>query len=218
MPTPDEARLGLSALSREATRISVDLIALPTDDLLVAVPEVVAYYSDGTAALAADLYDDLREAANPPRRYVAEPVVNFREEKLRRGLIWAQEPLYVAEPSLEIATERMAEVVTLETARPFRDTILTNQQRDPSAVGWRRHTSGDACRLCRMLADRGAVYKQSTARFAAHGHCLCSCSPVFDGQPGEEANVMQYVASSRTRRSPAQQQKLREYLRTNYGG
>lgn len=215
MPTPDEARRALRAVTEQAVRIAVDLVALPTDDLLVAVPEVVAFYSDGTAALAADHYDDLREAANPPRRYAAEPVVNFRDEKLRRGLIWAQEPLYVAEPSIELASERLAEVVSLETARPFRDTILTNTQNDPSAVGWRRHTSGSGCRFCLMLAARGAVFKESTARFAAHGHCSCSASPVFDGEDGEEASVMQYVAS-RSHRSPRQQKALRDYLNTNY--
>lgn len=215
MPTPDEARLALRAITEQAVRIAVDLVALPTDDLLDAVPEVVAYYSDGTAALAADHYDDMRDKVRPRHRFSAEPVANLREEKMRRALIWAQEPLYVPEPVAALAEERMAEVVSLETARPFRDTILTNQQRDPSAVGWRRHTSGDSCALCRMLADRGAVYRQDTARFAAHGHCSCSASPVFDGEPGEEASVMQYVAS-RSHRSPRQQKALRDYLNTNY--
>lgn len=216
MPTPDEARRALGAITDQAVRIAVDLVTLPTDDLLVAVPEVVAYYSDGTAALAADHYDDLREIANPPRRFTAEPVVNLREEKLRRGLIWAQEPLFIAEPVVELAEERIAEVVSLETARPFRDTILTNQQRDPSAVGWRRHTGG-GCGFCRMLASRGATYRsESSARFAAHGHCKCSASPVFEGDEGPEADVWQYMASSRTRRSPESQRKLREYLRANF--
>jgi hypothetical protein len=216
MPTPDEARRAMRAISDQAVRIAIDLVALPTDDFLVAAPEVIAYYSDGTAALAADHYDDLRDQARPRRRFSAEPVVNLRDEKIRRGLIWAQEPLYIPEPSLELASERLAEVVSLETARPFRDTILTNQQRDPSAVGWRRHTSGDSCKLCRMLSDRGAVYRQETARFAAHGHCSCSASPVFDGEDGEEANVYQYLASSGNRRSPRQQKALRDYLNTNY--
>jgi hypothetical protein len=67
-----------------------------------------------------------------------------------------------------------------------------------------------------MLADRGAVYIDTTVRFAAHGHCQCTAQPVFSSNDyGEEATVMQYMAS-RKRRTPAQQASLRQYLNTNY--
>ena len=50
-----------------------------------------------------------------------------------------------------------------------------------------------------MLADRGAVYKSSTARFAAHPHCDCTAEPVFMGQAVDpEATAMQYKASRKT--------------------
>jgi hypothetical protein len=72
-------------------------------------------------------------------------------------------------------------------------------------------TSG-GCKLCRMLADRGAVYRHDTARFAAHPNCHCGAEPVFGANDtGETASVMQYVASKRNR-TPAQQAELRDYL------
>ncbi|WP_405475654.1 hypothetical protein [Paenarthrobacter ilicis] len=177
------------------------------------MPDVINYYSFGSSALAADYYDDERERQAAPKLYVAEPVIVERTEKIRRAVAWASDPLFTDDPSG--VEGRLADVVQLETARPYQDTILTNRQRDPSAVGWRRITNG-GCKLCRMLADRGAVYSDTTARFATHGHCKCTAQPVFTSSDyGEEASVMQYMAS-RKRRTPAQRAALREYLNTNY--
>lgn len=214
MPTPDETRRALSLVTTSAVREAHRVLDATNtvDELVEAIPLVVSVYSDGTAALAADHYDDLRDLANPPgRRFVAEPVVNLRDEKIRRGVLWAAEPLRLETPERLAAKERLAQVVSLESARPFRDTILDNHRRDPASVGWRRQASLDGCKFCRMLAANGAVYKQSTARFASHPHCSCSASPVFDGEPGTEASVLQYVASQR-RRTDADRARLNAYL------
>jgi hypothetical protein len=183
--------------------------------LLDITPSVIAHYSDGSSALAADFYDDERERAAPPKLYIAEPIIPDRTEKIRRAVAWASDPLFGDKP--EEAAGRLAEVVQLEAARPYRDTILTNRNRDPSAVGWRRIArGGKSCKLCRMLADRGAVYSDNTARFAAHGHCGCTAQPVFTTNDyGDEASAMQYVASQ-ARRTPEKQARLREYLNANY--
>ncbi len=177
-------------------------------DILTAGPQVIGYYTLGAAALAADYYEDERELAPVRHLYVAEPIVPDREEKIGRALAWATE-------SVEGAADRLAQVIPIEIARGFRDTLLTNSRRDPESVGWRRVSSPGACKLCRMLSDRGAVYRRSTARFATHASCKCSAQPVFDGQPGEEASVMQYVASQRTR-TARESARLREYLNTHY--
>jgi hypothetical protein len=183
--------------------------------LLDGVPAVVGYYSDGSAALAADFYEQERETAGVRTSFVPELVVADRTVKLRSAIAWAAEPLFVNPDDLTVASSRLAEVVQLDAARPFRDTILTNRRRDPEAVGWRRITSG-GCKLCRMLADRGAVYKHDTARFAAHPHCHCTAQPVFGANDtGEEASALQYMASRR-KRTPAQKAALREYLNTYY--
>lgn len=207
--TPDESRQALKLVTAAAVSEALPLVsALDINELVAAVPIIVGHYSEGSAALAADHYDDLRAVAAPRQRYTAEPIVNLREERIRRGALWAvkaDEPAMVA--------ERLGQVVQLETARPYRDTITVNQQRDPAAVGWRRNTSSDGCKFCRMLASRGAVYRQSTAHFASHPHCSCTASPVFGGEAGPEASVLQYVASQR-RRSESQRRALRAYLAT----
>lgn len=182
--------------------------------LLDTVPASIAYYSAGSSALAADFYDDERERLNAPRLYVAEPIVVDRTVKIRRAIAWAADPLLTGDTNSSLG--RLADVVALETARPYRDTVLFNQRRDPSAVGWRRIARAGSCRFCKMLADRGAVFKDDTARFAAHGHCQCTAQPVFDTDNfGTEASTLQYVASKRNR-TPAQKEQLRAYLDANY--
>lgn len=220
MLTASESKAALTLVTGEAVSTTLRLLGQVSGSpeqqraiLLDGVPDVINYYSFGSSALAADYYEDERERQAAPKLYVAEPVVVERTAKIRRAVAWASDPLFTDDPSG--VEGRLADVVQLETARPYRDTILANRQRDPSAVGWRRITNG-GCKLCRMLADRGAVYSDTTARFATHGHCKCTAQPVFTSSDyGEEASVMQYMAS-RKRRTPAQRAALREYLNTNY--
>lgn len=216
MPSPSESRAALSLVTDAAVSATLQLVAQAEGSpeaqrafLLDSVPTVIGFYSDGSSALAADFYDDERAKAAVRRRYVAEPVVVDRWEKVGRAVAWASQPLFDGEAAA--TATRLADVVQLETARPYRDTITTNSRRDPASVGWRRVASGSGCKFCRMLADRGAVFKQGTARFASHKHCHCTAQPVFDGQGGEEASVVQYVASKRNR-SDADRKRLRDYL------
>lgn len=220
MLTASESKAALVLVTSAAIGAATDLVGQVTGSpsqrralLLDAIPEVLAYYTVGAAALAADFYDDERERAGAPKLFVAEPIVADRLVKVRRAVAWASDPLFADEAA--VASSRIAEVVQLEAARPYRDTILTNRRRDPSAAGWRRITNG-GCRLCRMLAERGAVYKDATARFATHPHCQCTAQPVFaSGEVGEEASAMQYMAS-RKNSTPQSRARLREYLNTNY--
>lgn len=181
--------------------------------LLETVPDLIGYYADGSAALAADFYEEQRVLADAPAGFVPELVLVDRTVKIRRAVAWAAEPWFT--PSETPVDARLAEVVQLEVARGYRDTITANQRQDPEAVGWRRITAG-GCKFCRMLADRGAVYKADTARFAAHPSCHCTAQPVFtSNDSGVEASALQYVASRRSR-TPEQRAALRDYLDTYY--
>ena len=183
--------------------------------LLEAMPWLISYYTDGSAALAADLFDDLRDVAGPRGWFRADPVVLDRTVKIRNAVAWAVQPL--EEGSNVTTITRLAGIVQAEVARPYRDTITINSRRDTQAVGWTRITHPGACGFCRMLAGRGAVYKRETARFAAHQpKCFCTAAPAFrGGDMGPEASVMQYMASKKSK-TPAQRAALRDYLATYY--
>lgn len=213
MPTSQQTRAALVLVTERAVADAVTLIGpdprATRDRLLVATPEIVSYYSDGTAALAADSYDDLRFDANVAGRFTAEPVVNLREEQIRRGVLWSVEPLYGV-TDVPLASERLGQVVQYETANPFRDTITANTRRDPRAVGWRRISSGSGCQFCQMLSGRGAVYTEDSAHFASHPHCHCSAEPVFDGERYVEASELQNLGSHD--RTAAEQEELNAAL------
>lgn len=211
--SPDQIRTALTLVTSAAVASAAQVAG--TGDfgtVALLVPEVVGYYSDGSSALAADWYDDVRDDASARGSFVAQAVVVDRSEKLRRSLLWAVEPL--KDGNVVEMRKRLDPVVQKATARPFWDTVTGNVSRDDAAVGWSRHTRPNGCSFCRMLSDRGAVYKVGTARFAAHGNCHCTARPEFGG--GREASAVQYVASQR-RRSPAERKAVRDYMAAHYG-
>lgn len=221
MTTPEQSRVALDLVAtraaNDAAAIASRLSGSPSQQragLLELIPPVIGYYSDGSSALAADFYDDTRAAAAAKGTYTAELIVLDRTVKIRRAVAWASEPLFA---EMEDTVERrLGEVVHGEVSRPYRDTITTNSHRDPASVGWQRVT-GDCCRFCQMLGDRGARYSAETARFAAHPNCNCSAMPVFDGVMaiGPEASPMQYMASKRSK-TPKQKAAVKAYLDTYY--
>lgn len=95
-----------------------------------------------------------------------------------------------------------------------RDTIRNNTVRDTRAVGWQRIAQPDGCDFCIMTAQRGAVYKRSTADFASHDHCRCRCGPSWD-RDAPEVSVRAYEASQKTSgMSPAQKERHNRATRT----
>jgi hypothetical protein len=219
--TPQESKAQLTLLGDDAEDTARWMVRR-TDgsfesrrvQLLDTVPWVVAFYSEGSAALAADFYDDARSTVSAAA-YAATPVILDRTVKIRRGVAWASEPLSIDD--WDAAEARMAKLLRTEMTRPYRDTIITNRRQDKVCIGWKRITRGSAsCKFCRMLADRGAVYKEATAHFAAHDDCMCTCAPVFrGGEVGPEASTIQYMASKR-RRTAKEKAFLRDYLEGNY--
>lgn len=200
----------LEVLTEEAGLISLDAFRSSRDEALASVPSVIAYYSDGSAALAADYFGDERDAQGAAGRFVAAPVVLARAEKVRRALLW----VVGAEADAE-AESRMLTVVQSEVARPFRDTLMLARRNDPECKGYRR-VIGDGCQFCRFLSDKGAIFKEDTAYFAAHDNCKCTAQPVFRGGiTGPEASVMQYIGSKR-KRSKKEKSELRSYLNTYF--
>lgn len=178
--------------------------------LLDSVPGVIDYYSQGSSALAADFHEESRASAGVMGSYAADAVVLDRTLKIRRAIAWASDPL--GSDDLEASILRLQSVVRSEVNRPYRDTIITNRKRDPAAAGWRRIARGAGCGLCRMLADRGAVYRQETAWFAAHPDCNCTCEPVFStNDTGEQLSVGQFIGSKRNP-TPAQKARLKALI------
>src|SRR5690606_16629802 len=100
MVTPVESQSLLTLLAADAAGTARWMLGRTTGSfesrrlqLLDTVPGVVEYYSEGSAALATDLYDDARVGVQG--RYAAVPVILDRTVKIRRSIAWAAKPLEV---------------------------------------------------------------------------------------------------------------------------
>lgn len=177
------------------------------DALLDFLPILSDTYGDMSAAVAADWYDDMREAAAVPGAFRAMPADLVPAETVRSRARFGAQHLWT--PTPEQTLTFLSSAMSGYVLQPGWDTIQESAMRDPQASGWRRVTRPDGCRFCRMLAGRGGVYKKATAHFASHDDCNCAAVPDWDPS-APEVDVDQYVASERTSRmSPEQRERHR---------
>lgn len=245
--TPEQVRSGLQIV---ATAASSDLkAAAETEEtpsgvravLFSATPIVVAEYGSAAAALGAEWYEELRDAAalvdQVTKPFQPRLILPDAGDRIAATVAEVSRDLYDLEQGtsakiidFEAAKQRIiadiGEAAEQEIARAMRETVTGNAVDDPDAAGWRRFARPEACKFCLMLAAKGAVYTERSARFAAHGavmaggrkggNCMCIAGPAFGGKEvWAEATPMQYIAS-RKKRTPKQRAALRDYLNENF--
>lgn len=223
MATPsDQIRAALAVVTTTATRDLLSTVEQEapenrTGALLTALPLVVPAYYDAAGALAVAWYDERRDEASPLTVYTPTIIGDPETDWIEREVAKFQKTI---EADIEIETQRLVDEISRlaekEVARGFRDTITGNTRMDEDAIGWSRVARPGACKLCTMIAARGAVFRENTAHFATHKSCHCAARPEFEGgEHGPEATVEQYLASTK-RRTEAQNAQLRAYLNQNY--
>lgn len=192
--------------------------------MFAAIPLIVSEYAPGSAALALDWFEEIRDEARPRVRFTPTPRLTITDDDVTAMVANATESLRDIERQIEADSQRLLDEITAElekavqreVAAGFRETIVENARDDPAAVGWKRFARPGACKFCLMLAGRGGVYTRATARFAAHTDCGCIAGPEFGGQDEwAEATPVQYLASQKTR-TPEQRARLRDYLNENF--
>lgn len=191
--------------------------------IFAAAPLIVSDYIDGSAALALEWYEERREEASAPSPFTPKPHAEVRD--MYGDIAWATGPLHEVS-KLEVVTDALLAravsesldlldgVVQVHVASGFWDTVTGNVAADPDAVGWQRYARPGACKFCVMVAGRGAVYRKSTANFAAHKNCHCVAGPAYDPE-APRASAMQYLAAG-SNRTKKQKAELRAYLNENF--
>lgn len=223
MATPPEAvraQLALvttAAAADLAASVSQAALEQQVDAALDALGLIVPSYYDAAGALAVAWYDEIRDESSPAASYaptiIGDPTTDWIEREVAKFASQIEGEL---EARVQAMLDEMARLTEKEVARGFRDSITGNTRQDEDAIGWSRVARPGACKLCVMLADRGAVFREATANFAAHTDCHCAARPEFrNGQHGPEATVEQYLASAK-RRSDSDRARLRAYLNKNY--
>jgi hypothetical protein len=229
MPTPpDVVRAGLVVVTG-AAQADLRAISRATSDpaewraaMFAAAPLVVSEYSPAAAALSLDWFEEIRSEAAVSGGFSPTPRLNVTDEDVAAMVANVTESLrdierQVAEQIEQMLADLTAQLelaVQKEVAAGFWDTVTENAAEDPDAVGWQRYAQGAACKFCVMLAHRGAVFTESTVRFAAHDGCSCLAGPSYD-PAAPKASAMQYTASKRTR-TEKERADLRAYLNHNF--
>lgn len=165
------------------------------DAFLQSVPNLVNRYGEDAAAVAADWYEIQRDREGVGGSFRAviapSPYQDATEGMVRRtaGALWTPNPEAML-VGLRAATGKYVLAAS-------RATVQRNVSRDPASSGWQRVVRPGACEFCRLLHGRGAVYRESTVHFAAHGDCNCAAAPSWDPN-APEVDVDLYEASKRT--------------------
>ena len=179
------------------------------------VPDVVWTWQDTAAALAADVYDQWRDDEGVRGSFRASPAAVAELDQIEAGIRNAVGPLWQESPDSAAARSLLQGMAGRLVMRGANDTVVDAAGADPQAVGWQRVARSGACRFCRMLASRGAVYRsEKTSRFAAHDRCRCAAVCSWD-QDAPEAPAIAYVASSRSQ-TPQSRARVRAYLDANF--
>jgi hypothetical protein len=148
------------------------------DGLRDVLPGLTLIYGEAAVALAADWYDDLRDAAGARGRF--SPVLADLPDRGRTDALagWGVSPLYAAEPDFDTALLKVAGGLQRIIVNADRQTVMASSVEDRAARGWERVGAGE-CEFCQKLIGRGAVYTEATADFESHDHCGCIAVPAF---------------------------------------
>lgn len=228
MSAAAEARQALIDLTTLTTRelrgLWRSLAGLPPgefrDALMVALPALGEEYGHAAGTLAADWYDDLREASGVRGRFVAEPAEPVGLARWESLVRWGLEPLFREQSDPEASLTLIEGGLQRTVADQHRLTVVESTQRDPQAKGWRRVGVGASCGFCRMLIDRGAVYTDASVTFRSHDHCNCAASPTWDDKVVKVSTTAYEQSKARPRSAAAQRrmnQRAYAYIREQYG-
>jgi hypothetical protein len=175
------AELVESDLLAFITALNFEKPAAVRDALFDFVPALISEYGDVAATVAADWYDELRDAEGVGGSFRASlaPLVPDEQVKGRLGFATRPDgPLWAGQADTFTAFVGM---MSNEYAlQPGRDTVM--EAAHAEKVAYARVPEPGACKFCLMLASRGFVYSKATAGGAKkfHGKCRCNTLPVWD--------------------------------------
>lgn len=185
----------MARLNEKAGQLLADYIAAhgtgDTEALIDYAYALVTKYGEGSAALAAQMYDELAALQNvrvPPAELA--PTAQYGEVA---KMVQATRE---SPPQMQRGVSRLVK-------RAGADTTLKNAQRDGAEFAWVPH--GDSCAFCLTLASRGwqrasqAAIKGGHAEHI-HANCDCEYAVRFDGRTSvagydPDAYLAQYNAA-----------------------
>lgn len=169
------------AVTRDLTafwsRLDISDAESARDALLAFMPRLVSQYGDLAAAVAADMYDDMRRAAGARRTFRAVMAPSVSEEIVAQRVRFGAQHLWTASP--EQTLKFLEGAATKYALEPGRETVRLSAQKDPAKPRWVRVAEPDACDYC--LQRAGVEITDTDPEFYEyHDNCRCDPAPVFD--------------------------------------
>lgn len=150
-------------------------------DLFDYIPALVAQYGDVAATVAADWYEEMRDAAGVGGSFRAPLAPSIPVEQVNGRIGYATRPMGPLFAGDSATLTAFLSMMTNEyVLQPGRDTIMQAAHKDNAAYA--RVPEPGACDFCLMLASRGFVYSKDTAGDSVkfHGKCRCNVMPSWD--------------------------------------
>lgn len=193
----EQAALGGTLATRAAVLVAARMNVSDPDrgwaGLLAELLELIRGGRSISERLAMEFYRYLREADNAAGEAPEQPDIPFPTNAVVGSMIYTgprmAKALIRRGDDADLA-DRVGRAVGRSAMRHTlnggRTVMREAAVQDPAAWGWARITDTDPCDFCKMLADRGAVYK--TAKTAGqlqqyHDGCACAVVAVFKGTP-----------------------------------
>ena len=182
--------------------------AAVADVIYTYVPVIAERYGLAAGALAADWYDELRDAAEVAGYFRAIPAELPGMGRYEALAGWA-------------ATKDDVEALVMGgvqriIANAHRETVMRSTFADPRAEGWARFARGaETCGFCFLLVSRGAVYTEKTATFGAHDSCDCGAGPIWKGDRRAVDTYRKSVRRRSEATTEADNARAREWIAAN---
>lgn len=188
----------LNTLSRAAretvaamlSRIEYEGIVGLREQVIEVMEAVCGASADTAAAMAAEFYDEVREAQTGAALGAEAAAMRFPEATA--VAVRAIVQIVVDGRPWERFVSELQDRADYEVKRAAGECVRANAARDPLKPKWARVPSGrETCRFCLMLASRGFVYASertaSEKEDGGHYHPNCDCRivPGFEGMEVE---------------------------------
>lgn len=182
--------------------------AAVADVIYTYVPVIAERYGLAAGALAADWYDELRDAAEVAGYFRAIPAELPGMGRYEALAGWAA--------SKDDVEALVMGGVQRIIANAHRETVMRSTFADPRAEGWARFARGaETCGFCFLLVSRGAVYTEKTATFGAHDSCDCGAGPIWKGDRRAVDTYRKSVRRRSEATTEADNARAREWIAAN---
>lgn len=205
----------LSQLNNEAGRLMQDYVAHhgfgDTEAIVDYAYGLITKYGEGSAALAAEMYDTTAALSN-----VAVPAAEVAETASYRDVARAVYGTIKQSKNPSSLGNTVSRYVKMAGA----DTTLKNAERDGAQFAW--VPMGDTCAFCLTLASRGwqTISKKTLKNGHAehiHANCDCTYSVRFDNKSGVRGyDPDKYLAMYRNAEGDTPQEKINSMRRMQY--